>query len=377
MNRKTKYFFLALFSSSILFSCSSDGDDMPINDDDPVEVSPVVFDINAVPYNSLSEYNFFTSPMNDLNPVYGVLPYRPASQLFTDYAEKKRFVWMPEGVSAIIQEQDKTINFPVGTVLIKNFYYENVQPGNTKKIIETRLMIRKSEGWIFANYIWNDAQTDAVYDLSGGFVPVEWIQNGETRSINYRIPNGNECFMCHYASDSGVPGTTEAPIGPKPQNLNFAIDFSDGNFNQLQKLKDFGYISNEIPSNISSIIDYTDTSKSLDMRARSYLEVNCAHCHRDGGYSEFYPVRLNYTAVPDYSALGFCLEPNININGMIDEGHADHIFYPGDHTKSVSFYRMNTLQDNIKMPMIGRSVIHTEGVDLINSWIDSFEEGCE
>ena len=95
------YGWMVLTFLSVLVACSSDGDDFPVfDDDDPVEVSPVVFDINAVPYPKLSDYNFFKSPMSALDPVYGVLPFQPASPLFTDYASKSRFIWMPEGVSA-------------------------------------------------------------------------------------------------------------------------------------------------------------------------------------------------------------------------------------------------------------------------------------
>lgn len=370
LNHKIVALLLMTFLLGITSCSSNDDNPIIIDDDDPVEVSPVVFDINAVPYPKLSDYNFFKSPMSDQKPVYGVLPFKPASKLFTDYAKKKRFVWMPEDVSATLGPDDEPINFPVGTILIKNFYYDNVQPENQKKIIETRLMIMKDEGWIFANYIWNEEQTEANFDSEGAFMPIQWVESGVTRDINYRIPNEAECYMCHYSY------TKPVPIGPKPQSLNFAIAYEDGNINQLQKFKDFGYLSSEIPSDITSIIDYTDTSQSLDIRARSYLDMNCAHCHRDGGFSEFYPVRFNFTAAPDYNALGFCVAPNININGMID-GNANHIVYPGDYNQSVLFYRMNTVDERIKMPVKGRSLVHDESVQLINNWINSFPEECE
>lgn len=366
INRKILYITIA-FCSLQFTNCSSDNDG-PI-DEQPEEVSPVVFDINAVPYSKISDYNFFKTPISDLNPVYGVLPFQPASQLFSDYAKKSRFIWMPDNVSGNYVADDQVFDFPNGTVLIKNFYYENVLPSNSKKIIETRLMIRKANEWIFANYIWNEDQSEAFYDqgMKGETLPIEWVENGQTKSTNYKIPNENECFMCHYANNKKIP------IGSKPQNLNFAINFADGIKNQIEKLKEFGYINTEIPANINSIIDYNDSSKSLDLRARSYLEINCANCHRDGGYAAFYPVRLNFTPKADHLALGFCLEPNITYT--VPE--ASHIFYPGDHTKSAVFYRMNSLDPTVKMPMIGTTMIHNEGVSLINNWINSFEVGCE
>ena len=103
----------------------------------------VNFNIDAVPYSKLSTYAFFKGDIKNLNPVSRVIPYEPASSLFTDYASKKRFIWMSEGMKASYEADDKSLNFPVGTVLIKNFYYNTIQPGNTAKIIETRLMIKK------------------------------------------------------------------------------------------------------------------------------------------------------------------------------------------------------------------------------------------
>src|SRR5690606_27347561 len=176
--------------------------------------SPVNFDIRVVPYEKLSDYNFFEGNLADQSPVYGVLPYEPINSLFSDYAHKKRFVWMPYNVSATYVSDGDNLNFPTGSVLIKTFYYENVLPNNTKKNIETRLLIKKAEGWIFANYIWDEAQQEAILNTTGnGFnVPIDWIENGETKSVNYRIPSETECFICHKSFDMIIP------IAPKPQN---------------------------------------------------------------------------------------------------------------------------------------------------------------
>jgi hypothetical protein len=185
-----------------------------------------------VPYQTLSEYNFFDGTLKNLSPVYGVLPYDLNSTLFSDYAKKKRFVWMPENVSAQYVNDYSTLDFPVGSVLIKNFYYENVQPDNTTKIIETRLMIRKVSEWEFANYVWNEDQTEANLTSDGSFVSIDWINNGSNQTVNYRVPSRAECFTCHNKFDTPVP------IGPKPQNINRDYPFADGSQNQLQKWVD-------------------------------------------------------------------------------------------------------------------------------------------
>lgn len=131
---------LALFIV-VQFSCSNDNDSTGEDDYVPIPVSPVVLDMDAFPFNTLSEYNFFEGSMKAQEPVLGVIPYEPISTLFTDYAKKKRFVWMPSDVKATYVGDNKPLDFPVGTILIKTFYYNNVQPANTTRIIETRLML--------------------------------------------------------------------------------------------------------------------------------------------------------------------------------------------------------------------------------------------
>ena len=222
--------------------------------------SPVVFDITQVPYPKLSDYNFFSGALDDQNPVYGVLPYEPITPLFSDYAHKKRFVWMPNGVKAEYVGDSDLLNFPIGSVLIKTFFYENVQPANVTQIIETRLLIKKSDGWAIADYIWNEGQNEAILDTSGdgGFVPLQFIENGVTKDVNYRIPANSECFTCHKANFE------IAPIGMKPQSLNSNYGYADGAQNQLTKWVEQGYLESNVPNSndITTVVDWTDTSES-------------------------------------------------------------------------------------------------------------------
>ena len=288
----------------IVFSCGKDESYTPVlTNNDPTEVSPVVFEIEQVPYLSLSEYNFFENTMKDLNPVYGVLPYDMISPLFSDYAHKKRFVWMPAGVSANFVNDYSILDFPVGTVLIKNFYYENVLPSGEKKILETRLQIKKEDGWVFANYKWNEAQTEAEFDLNGSFVPLSFIENGEEKNTDYRIPSGAQCLTCH-KSDNDVP----QPIGVKPQNLNKTLVYSDGPMNQLAKWVDMGYLAPNYPDSIDTTVNWEDGSQPLELRVRSYLDINCAHCHSDNRHCDYRPIRFAFHESSDIVNLGVCVQ---------------------------------------------------------------------
>jgi uncharacterized repeat protein (TIGR03806 family) len=330
--------------------------------------SPVNYDSSAVPYPTLSEYNFFEGDLANQEPVYGVLPYELISPLFTDYAHKKRFVWMPYGVKAQYESDATILNFPTGSILIKTFYYENVLPNNTTKIIETRLLIKQPEGWIFADYIWNEDQTEALLDETGngGFQEVEWVENGETKIVNYRIPSQSQCFTCHKFYK------TSTPIGPKPQNLNSNYNYAEGEANQLDKWVAMGYLD-AAPSNVTTVVDWTDTSASIDMRVRSYLDINCANCHGDSGHCDYRPLRFAFNKTEDPANLGICIDPDTPIPGYEDS----KVIMPGDADNSILFFRFITNNEEYRMPLLGRTIQHEEAIVLIEEWINTLTETCD
>jgi uncharacterized repeat protein (TIGR03806 family) len=360
-------FYLLLSASIILFfsvlACSSGNEEYVVI---PEPQSPVVMDLTQVPYPKLSDYKFFEGDMKNQTPSYGVVPYKPASGLFTDYAQKKRFVWMPKGTKASYDGDGKVLVLPVGAALVKTFYYNKVQPSNTTRIIETRVMIRKSTGWIFAEYVWNQDQTEATLQMNGSTTNVSWLDdNNILKTTDFIIPSEDECFKCHNISQQIVP------IGIKPQNININYNYPEGSKNQLTKLIEMGYLENNLPANIVSIVDYVDTSKSLDLRVRSYLDTNCAHCHQDGGFAQFYVMRFpfNKTTVP--ANLGICMTPNHDMPDITGS-----IVKPGDVNRSILHHRLNTNDSYFRMPMLGRTIKHEEGIELVDQWINSLT-GCD
>lgn len=355
---------ISLFFTS-LFSCSKDDNYVAI-DDNPTPESPVVLDLNQVPYPKLSDYNFFDGEMKTQNPVLGVVPFEPISPLFTDYAKKKRFVWMPKNVKATYEGDGNVFNFPVGTALIKTFYYENVQPSNAKKNIETRLMIRKQTEWIFANYVWNEDQTEAYLDNQGSFVDLTWSDGGQTKQTNYRIPSEAECLTCHKKMDNPIP------IGPKPQNLNALYSYSDGTKNQLAKWIEMGYLDgSNIPGNIETVVKWDDASQPLELRVRSYIDINCAHCHAENSHCDYRPIRLAFNETSNSTNLGICVTPDEFINSSLN-----YIIAPGNYQRSVLHYRLTTNEENLRMPLMGRTMVHQEGVQMIEEWINSLTQVC-
>lgn len=371
-NKYVKFFFLAI--STILFISCSD------NDDEYTILSPVTVNLSTVPYPKLSDYHFFVGDMKNQVPESDVLPYEPASSLFTDYAHKKRFVWIPKGMKATYDGDGNVLQLPVGSAIIKTFYYEKVQPLNATKIIETRLMIRKTDGWIFAEYVWNNDQTEAYLDMNGSNVSIDYKdENNILQSVpNYRIPNVVQCIICHKSKQmvNNVEVDTYIPIGIKPQNLNFDYNYGNETKNQLTKWIEKGILQNNfsLPSEANTAIDYKDATKPLEKRVRSYLDINCAHCHQDNRHCDYRPMRFSFTESGDIqngrANLGIC----VDTQDMQDFPPAlSKIISPGNVNRSMLYYRLNTTNENFRMPLHGRTVIHTEGVNLLQQWINTLQ----
>ena len=354
---KILFFGITVFFAVTSYSCS---DETYVT----VEYSPVNYNLGEMPYENLSQYNFFQGEMKDLSPVYGVIPYELISSLFTDYSIKNRFLWMPDGVTANYISSSDVFDFPVGTILIKNFSYENILPELSKKNIETRLMIKKETGWIFADYIWNEEQTEASFSLDGSIVDISWLENGVEKNTNYRIPSASECLTCHKISDEAIPN------GVKPRNINKTLNYGSSTMNQLDKWMEVGYL-NSYPENLESVANWQDLSEPLERRVRSYIDVNCAHCHSDNAHCEYRPIRLSFEATEDLANMGVCLTPDTNLGNGTDQ-----IINPGNINRSVLHFRMSSTEEQYRMPLIGRSIVHEEAIAMIEEWISSLENNC-
>lgn len=379
MNRIYSTVIAIISFTLLIISCSRNEEDNYIDPNETADrqsnvvYGPVRFDLSQTPFPKLSDYHFFVGPLKDQKPGYKVIPYEPASSLFSDYAHKKRFIWMPQGTSATYNGDDNVLEFPVGTVMIKTFYYDNVQPSNNTKIIETRLLVRKNDEWKLYDYVWNENQTEAFLDTEGNgiFVPVTWTQNGASRSVDYKIPSQTECITCHKINVNNT-GERNTPIGPKPQNLNTVYNYGKFSRNQLEYWKRIGYIDNSLPNlaSIYSAVDYRDTSKPLELRAKSYIDINCAHCHRVGGHCDYVPQRFNFSNMDMYT-FGICLPPLFTIPDN------PYVINAGDASHSELMYRINTNEGSEMMPIIGRTIIHEEGVALMREYINSLPNPCK
>ncbi|WP_426429416.1 hypothetical protein ACPX19_07620 [Winogradskyella sp. HB-48] len=313
----------------VAFSCNNDDDITPAQD-------PLVI---AEFRSNLSELNLFTGNLGDLNISSRAFKYELNSQLFTDYAHKQRLIALPESTTMQYDGNGLPI-FPDNTVIAKTFYYNNDERDLTlgKTIIETRVLIKINGEWQTGDYKWNTDQTEAILDLNGSTVPVTWIDaDGESNSVNYEIPSNTDCFTCHHTYNDATP------IGPKLRNMNLEIN----GINQLNEFVNSGYLTGVFGgSEVSSVVNWEDTSASLESRARSYFDINCAHCHIDGGDCD------------TQSTLRLAFESSLEDSQIVQRKF------------SISL-RISEYNEGFSMPFIGTTTVHTEGVELLQAYLDT------
>ena len=304
---------------------------------------------------NLSDYGFFKGTLKDQIPTDGVVLYTLNSPLFSDYASKLRFVRLPEGKS-VSYNPDSVLQFPVGTAIVKTFYYpfDERNPEKGRRLMETRVLLHEAKGWVALPYIWNKEQTDAVLEVAGGSDQVSWIDAaGKKQSFEDQVPNMNQCKGCHERSGEMTP------IGPSVRQLN------DGH--QLQHWETAGLLKGLPKDHIPALVNYSDASASLDDRVKAYLDINCAHCHNATGPARSSGLYLEWNS-KDRTAYGFFKAPVAAGRGS---GNLSYDIVPGKPEQSILHYRMASRDPGVMMPELGRQLTHHEGVELVRSWIQS------
>ncbi|MCW5922189.1 MAG: hypothetical protein KIS77_07600 [Saprospiraceae bacterium] len=312
----------------------------------------------------LSEYPFFTGALAALSPAPNVFPYEVNAPLFSDYAEKARFIYLPEG-TAMTYRDSAAFDFPVGAVIIKNFYYPHdfSKPEKGRRILETRLLVKEEKDWKALEYVWNTEQTDALLEVTGATFPVSWLDaNGKKQSIQYVAPNLNQCKGCHSYDGQFVP------LGITARQLNRL----EGTENQLLAWQKAGKLSlpdHFNPNAAPRLADYRlkprPTNNEQQSTARAYLDANCGHCHNPHGPAstsgmfldifENNPERLGVNKPPVAAGRG--------------SGKARFGIVPGKPAESILVYRMESNDPGIRMPELGRQLAHKEGLELVKAWI--------
>lgn len=331
----------------------------------PAKMAPEAVALDTLlaeaPAPTLADYRLFADA-GARQPNAGLTPYALNTPLFSDYAEKSRFLYLPPGAKARYRASG-VLDLPVGAALVKTFAYpaDFRRPDDRVRYLETRLLIHKRQGWVALTYVWNAEQTQAVLKRAGVRIDVAFTDaEGRARTVDYAVPNQNQCKECHQL------GKRLTPIGPKARNLNGVYPYAEGAENQLARWSRLGLLAGAPePRAAPRTARWDDPAETLDGRARAYLDANCAHCHnpRGGASNSGLFLTLEETRGP---ALGLGKRPvaagrgSGDLKVAIDPGHPDASILP---------YRMASTEPGVMMPELGRSITHEEGVALIRAWI--------
>jgi len=332
----------------------------------------VAFDPKQPACEWLSSYRFFIGEPRQQRPNARVVPYDLNTELFADGTVKHRFVWLPPGTMADYHDRD-SFAFPIGTVLIKTFAlpFDERDSSLGADLLETRLLVRREDGWFGWPYVWDEAEGDARLAITGARLAVSGIDHdGIPFETLYEVPNVNQCKSCH-----DFDATGSRPLGPRARNLN--MDEFDGVAvtNQLVRWANLGLLRglpdrlDEIPR--AAVLD-DPTSGTIEERARSYLDVNCAHCHNATGAARPTGVHLDVFE-SDPLRLGVCKNPTAAAQGT---GGRPHILDPGRPDNSVLIFRVESTDPILRMPELGRSRVDAKAVAVLRDWVAGLEGEC-
>ena len=324
----------------------------------------------------LSEFGFFQGKIADLKPAPRVWPYEVNAPLFSDYAEKARFVYLPEG-TAMQYRPDHAFELPTGAALIKNFYYphEATAPEKSRRILETRILLKEPDGWRSLEYIWSDDQSDAMLDVVGATIPVSWRDAADKlRRLDYATPNLNQCKGCHAYRNEIVPlGFTARQLHrPLPQGgeqlarwiAYGALSLPQGlSLAEIPRLADYRLDD----AALLALHPHADPRSLPELRARAYLDGNCGHCHNPHGAANTSGMFLDIHT-DDPARWGVNKPPVAAGRGA---GKRRFGIAPGKPRESILLFRMESNDPGIRMPELGRAVAHQEGIEIIREWIKS------
>lgn len=323
--------------------------------DQPVMISPPA---GGAPQSALSALGIFQQPLAKQIPVDGILPYNVNLNLYSDGAQKHRFIYLPPGTQ--IHATADRWELPAGAVVVKTFYYpaDARDPSSPERLIETRFLVKQSDGHLrAATYKWNDEQTDAF--ASGGDidVPTTWIdEDGNAHGDYFHIPGTGQCQTCH----------EDRFLGMRTRQMDHAGSYPDGTQNQIEHLIAAGALDAAPP--VRGGLPDTFGGAPLADRARGYLDANCSHCHASDGIAASTNVFFD---LDDLTKDPPICKSTPAING------ADHVIVPGDPTHSEFLQRMLATNAFDRMPRGPTHIPDRKAIAVLEEWVASLSPaGC-
>lgn len=275
-----------------------------------------------------------------------VVPYEVNAPFWSDGAEKGRYFVLPEGERFGYRETGAW-DVPVGATLVKTFRARQM---GRMRTIETRLIKRTDDGWEGASYVWDDRGREARLAPEGRQFEL-WRRDGVPI---WHAPSATECATCHVESAGYV-------LGLETAQLNGG--------DQIEAFAKAGYL--DLPTSFDAetaprFVDPHEEGADLEIRARTWLDVNCAMCHFPNGPGNASIDLRASTALAATNMLGE--EPAQGDLGIEDA----LLVAPGEPARSVLLERVHTLGPG-RMPNVGSNQVDEAAVELLTEWIRSLD----
>jgi mono/diheme cytochrome c family protein len=321
----------------------------------------------------LSETGVYANTPNRV-PASGLISYVPNTPLWSDGAQKSRYMAVPYYSGGLITPAEQIAflptnawTFPVGTVFVKNFdlTVNTTNPGVPLQRLETRLLVRNINGGVYGvTYKWRPDNSDADL-LTTSLNETIAVTNatGVTNQVWY-YPSPVDCLTCHTPVANYVLG-----VNTRQLNGTMAYPATGQTDNQLRTLNRLGLFYPAInEANISSydqLSALTNLSASLVQRARSYLDANCAQCHQPGGTGTTFDARYD-TPLAQQNITNYPAQAS-----LLPDNEPAYIVADNDVWRSMLLSRINVVNPSTQMPPLARNVIDTNAVAVITAWINS------
>ena len=296
---------------------------------------PVLAGLDGLPLH-LGETGCF-EPGDPTRPLPALVPYRVREALWSDGAEKDRWLALKDGDRLHI-ERDGDLTVPPGGVLIKTF-----RDVFSQRRIETRFYVHHEDGqWSGYTYEWNDAGTDATLLDEGS-------HRKKVGAQEWHLPSRAECNTCHTPAAGYTLG----------------LELPQLDYDERSRLSDLGVFDGPTPT-----VGLLNEDIRPQSRARAYLHANCSGCHRPGvGNAGTIDLRYS-TPLAATAACG--AEP---LKGTLGLGADFKIIAPGQPEKSMLVVRMRELASG-RMPPVASLKVDEGGLALVTRWISGLT-GCD
>lgn len=316
----------------------------------------------------LSDTGAFSSLTNRI-PARGLIPYDLNAPMWSDGAVKSYFMAVPNTARVITPDEQLRLRptsfwkFPEGTVFIKNFdlVVDEIHSNAPRRRLETQFLVRDSSGAVYGmTYKWRPDRSDADLITAGLSENIVITNATGIRTQTWYYASPSDCLTCHTPGAGYVLG-----VNTRQLNGSFTYPATGVTDNQIRTLNRLGLFSPAINeakiTNLPKLSGLSDSKAPLAERARSYLDANCAQCHRPGGVGNFdarYDTPVNEQRI-------------INAPAAVTLGLANpRIVMPQDTAHSVLYLRLTSTNVAVKMPPLSHNQIDTRAAQVIGDWIN-------